>query len=191
MLVPAIPSTTIPFSSSARRTPMWAMPRAPPPLQGRAKRGRAGGAGGGACASATQGARRRETKQMERALKTPPIMARGPDRRNRSSPPRPPPLRNVGPSDGGSGRPGPRGESTRSQRVSLGPRLRGFSLRTSRHGAAWRAGVGLALIGTGVATQGAASRHPAAVESLYSRALYPRLAGVLGCLTGWLPFSLG
>jgi hypothetical protein len=51
--------------------------------------------------------------------------------------------------------------------------------------------VGLALIGAGITTQGAASRHPAAVESLYSRALYPRLAGFLGCLTGWLPFSLG
>jgi hypothetical protein len=71
------------------------------------------------------------------------------------------------------------------------PSTAGFSLRTSRHGTAWRAGVGLALIGAGVATQAAAARHPAAVETLYSRALYPRLAGVLGCLTGWLPFSLG
>jgi hypothetical protein len=51
--------------------------------------------------------------------------------------------------------------------------------------------VGLALIGAGLAIQGAASRHPAAVESLYSRALYPQLAGLLGCLTGFLPFSLG
>ncbi len=51
--------------------------------------------------------------------------------------------------------------------------------------------MGLALIGAGVTTQGVASRHPEAVESLYSRALYPRLAGFLSCLTGWLPFSLG
>ena len=75
--------------------------------------------------------------------------------------------------------------------LAWGPKTAGFSLGTSRHRAAWRAGVGLALIGAGVATQVAASRHPAAVESLYSRALYPRLAGFLGCLTGWLPFSLG
>jgi hypothetical protein len=51
-------------------------------------------------------------------------------------------------------------------------------------------GAGLALFGVGLATQGLASRHPAVVESLYSRALYPPLADLLGFLTAGLPFSL-
>jgi len=33
--VPAMQSTTIPLSSRKRRTPMWAMPLAPPPLRTR------------------------------------------------------------------------------------------------------------------------------------------------------------
>jgi hypothetical protein len=51
-------------------------------------------------------------------------------------------------------------------------------------------GTGLALFGAGFATQGLAALHPAAVESLYSRPLYPRLAGLLGAVSAGLPFSL-
>ena len=47
-LVPATPSTGSPISSMRWTTPMWATPRAPPPLRARARVGRPGSSTRGA-----------------------------------------------------------------------------------------------------------------------------------------------
>jgi len=55
----------------------------------------------------------------------------------------------------------------------------------------WRRTVLLAaLLPAAVVLQWAASAAPDFVETAYSRTVYPLIVGVLGALTGWIPFSL-
>ena len=50
--------------------------------------------------------------------------------------------------------------------------------------------IGVLLLPAGLALQFAASWVPDLVERAFSRSLYPRFGGALGCLTATLPFSL-